>query len=58
MAGSEKKLDKKNLNGNALMCTECGICVEKCPQEINIPVELEKVHPILGKREPISQHFD
>ena len=58
LAASEKKLDKKNPNGNALMCTECGICVEKCPQDINIPVELEKVHSILGKRESISQYFD
>lgn len=57
LAGTENKLDKNNPNGNALMCTECGVCVEKCPQEINIPVELEKVHSVLGKRESISQHF-
>jgi len=39
------------------MCTDCGVCVEKCPQEINIPVELVKTHAILGKREKISLHF-
>ncbi|MCK5793443.1 MAG: aldo/keto reductase [Anaerolineales bacterium] len=57
LVGNPDIVDKKNPNGNALICTECGVCVEKCPQEINIPVELEKVHAILGKRESISQHF-
>ncbi len=58
LVGNPEKLDKKNPNGNASICTVCGVCVEKCPQEINIPVELEKVHAVLGKRERISQHFD
>ncbi len=57
LVGNPDKIDHENPNGNALICTDCGICVEKCPQEINIPVELEKVHAILGKREPISRHF-
>ncbi len=57
LVGNPDKVDQENPNGNALICTECGICVEKCPQEINIPVELEKVHAILGNREPISRHF-
>jgi predicted aldo/keto reductase-like oxidoreductase len=57
LAGSDKDLNTENPNGNAAICTDCGICVEKCPQEINIPVDLEKVHAILGKREKISQHF-
>lgn len=29
--------------GLASQCVNCGICVEKCPQHINIPVELKKV---------------
>jgi hypothetical protein len=57
MANSKNKLDKENPNGNALLCVNCGECLEKCPQEINIPVELEKVHAILGKREPIKKYF-
>ena len=48
LAGSRKKLDVENPNGNATMCTQCGECLEKCPQEIDIPAELEKVHAILG----------
>ena len=57
LAGSKEELDKENPNGNASMCIDCGKCLEKCPQEINIPVELEKVHAILGKREKISNHY-
>ena len=58
LAGSEKELNKELANGNASFCTECGICVEKCPQSIDIPNDLKKVHAILGKRESISQYFD
>ena len=57
LAGSKDRLDKENPNGNASLCIECGKCLEKCPQEINIPVELEKVHAILGKRGRISDHY-
>ena len=32
-------------------CTECGECLEKCPQEIDIPDWLEKVHKFLGPKE-------
>jgi predicted aldo/keto reductase-like oxidoreductase len=57
LAGSKNRLDRENPNGNASVCANCGKCVEKCPQQINIPVELEKVHAILGKRERISKHY-
>jgi len=57
LAGSIDKLDKENPNGNALLCVNCGECLDKCPQDINIPVELEKIHAILGKREPIKKYF-
>jgi predicted aldo/keto reductase-like oxidoreductase len=57
LAGSKEELDKENPNGNASICIDCGKCLEKCPQEINIPVELEKVHAILGKRGRISDHY-
>ena len=58
LVGNPDLVNKDDPNGNGAICTECGICVEKCPQEINIPVELEKTHAILGKRGKISQHFD
>jgi uncharacterized protein len=30
-------------------CVECGECVEKCPQQINIPEQLKKAHTELTK---------
>jgi predicted aldo/keto reductase-like oxidoreductase len=57
LANSKEKVDKENPNGNASLCVACGKCVEKCPQQIDIPQELEKVHAILGKRQRISRHY-
>jgi len=37
----------KNAKGGALQCTECGVCLEKCPQEINIIEELKVAHTAL-----------
>ncbi|MFX0070033.1 MAG: aldo/keto reductase [Candidatus Hermodarchaeota archaeon] len=57
LANSAKKVDKENPNGNASLCTKCGTCLEKCPQHINIPEELEKVDAILGKGKKISELY-
>jgi len=57
LTGSKEKLDEENPNGNASLCVNCGQCVEKCPQQINIPEELVKTHAILGKGERISKHY-
>lgn len=32
------------------VCTECGICIDKCPQELDIPELLEKVASINPRR--------
>ena len=50
LKGSRNQVNVINPNGNASICTQCGCCVEKCPQGIIIPKELEKVQKILGKR--------
>ena len=57
LAGTKESLDLENPNGNGSICINCGECLEKCPQEINIPVELERVHAILGKRESINKVY-
>jgi predicted aldo/keto reductase-like oxidoreductase len=57
LASSKETVDLENPDGNASLCIECGKCVEKCPQGINIPVELEKVHAILGKRGRIPDYY-
>lgn len=57
LASGPPKLDLENPNGNASVCINCGLCLEKCPQEINIPVELERVNAILGKGESIRKYY-
>jgi len=57
MANSPKKLNKAKSNGNASLCINCGICLEKCPQEINIPDELKNTHLILKKGKKISDIY-
>ena len=32
---------------DATHCTACGVCLEKCPQKIDIPAELKKAHEIM-----------
>jgi predicted aldo/keto reductase-like oxidoreductase len=43
LAGSTEQLDADRSNGNATLCTECGACLPKCPQSIDIPRELARV---------------
>ena len=50
---SRKKVDFNNPNGNAIICNKCHRCVEKCPQKIYIPKELEKVKQALEKRKAL-----
>lgn len=33
-------------------CTDCGLCLPKCPQKINIPESLKKVEEELGEKNP------
>jgi len=58
LADSPEKLNEDKTNGNALVCTECGICVSKCPQSINIPEELKKVDMVIGKGKKVREVFD
>lgn len=57
MANSPKKLNQAKSKGNASLCINCGICLEKCSQEINIPDELKNVHLILKKGIKISDIY-
>jgi len=57
LAKSAKKVNKEHPNGNASLCSKCGTCLEKCPQQINIPEEIEKVDAIMGKGKKISEFF-
>ncbi|MFN2132223.1 MAG: aldo/keto reductase [Anaerolineae bacterium] len=54
LAGSKEEVDKERPNGNASLCVQCGQCLDKCPQQIDIPTELAKAHAILGQRARIE----
>ena len=55
LAGSKGGLNNERTNGNASLCVDCGKCIEKCPQGINVPKELEKVEAVLVKRKKPEQ---
>ena len=47
---NKKHLNKERNNGRATLCENCGVCVSKCPQHINIPQELERVNNIFRRK--------
>jgi predicted aldo/keto reductase-like oxidoreductase/predicted transcriptional regulator YdeE len=51
-------LNETRDNGNAALCAQCGECLEKCPQMIDIPNELEKVHQVLGEGKDLSEVYN
>jgi predicted aldo/keto reductase-like oxidoreductase len=50
LKSSKNKVNLNPPNGNGNLCNNCGVCVEKCPQMINIPKELEKAKKTLKKQ--------
>lgn len=50
LKSSKNKVNLSAPNGNAKLCNKCALCVEKCPQRINIPEELEKAKKNLRKQ--------
>ncbi len=57
MAKNKKQLVKKPNNGRASMCTNCGACIPKCPQHIQIPDELVKVVQVMEKHKSVKKSF-
>ena len=43
-------VDKNDKFTDASACTECGLCEEKCPQNISIRKELKEAHEALAKK--------
>ena len=57
MSKSAGKADAVKSNGNASVCVNCSKCLEKCPQHIQIPSELKKVHKVLGENKRLSDLY-
>ncbi len=56
LAKTEEDINSSN-NGNAGICTKCGECLDKCPQNIDIPTELEKVYKIFSLNEDFHKYY-
>lgn len=57
LVSKKEKVSRDNPDGNASICTDCGMCVSKCPQSIRIPGELKKVHEVMGKKRKIKEVY-
>lgn len=53
-----KMEEGEDFEGAASLCTQCGECLEKCPQQINIPEMMEKVKAIFENGQSISEVFN
>jgi predicted aldo/keto reductase-like oxidoreductase len=53
-AKTPEDLKDKSKIGAASLCIQCGECLPKCPQGIQIPDELEKVNAVFEKGEKIE----
>lgn len=57
LAASRDALNAAKDNGMATLCSKCKKCLEKCPQAIDIPGELEKVNAVLTGAKPIEEVY-
>jgi predicted aldo/keto reductase-like oxidoreductase len=60
MAKSQEELEKKiaegeEADGSAELCIECDECLDKCPQQIDIPEYMKKAVAILGEGKKVSE---
>ena len=50
LAQSKEECERTGKEGSSFLCVECGACIPKCPQSINIPEELKKVNDVISKQ--------
>lgn len=60
MVKTPEELEKKNAEGDefegaASLCIHCGECLDKCPQQINIPEIMEKANLIFKEKQNVSE---
>ena len=63
MAKTEKDLEKRKAEGEeaegaATLCIQCEECLEKCPQQIDIPSYMEKANALFEEGKSISEVFE
>ena len=53
----ERRSKGDEISGAATLCIQCGECLEKCPQQIDIPDVMQKVNEIFENGKSISEIF-
>lgn len=53
----KRLLEEEEVEGAASLCIQCGECLEKCPQQIDIPDMMERVNGIFKEGKDISELF-
>jgi len=51
----ERRSKGEKASGAATLCIQCGECLEKCPQQIDIPAFMEKANEIFENGKKISE---
>ncbi len=63
MVKTEEELEKRKdageeVEGASTLCTQCGECLEKCPQQIDIPCCMENANALFEEGKSISEVFE
>ncbi len=54
----QRMIREGEIEGSAGLCTECGECLEKCPQQIDIPEMMKKTRAVFESGQEISEVFN
>lgn len=54
----KRKAQGEEVEGAAALCIQCGECLDKCPQQIEIPDFMEKANSIFEEQKSVSEVFD
>jgi predicted aldo/keto reductase-like oxidoreductase len=53
-----RKVGGEEIEGSACLCIQCGECLDKCPQQINIPEFMKKANALFEEGKEISEIFE
>jgi predicted aldo/keto reductase-like oxidoreductase len=54
----KRKVENEEVEGSATLCIQCGECLEKCPQQIDIPSCMENANALFVEGKKISEVFE
>ena len=54
----KRKADGEEVEGAATLCIQCEECLDKCPQQIDIPTFMEHANSLFEDGKSISEVFD